>query len=217
MIIEWNSGVTHVDPRFLTYLLVSAVLIVTPGPDMALVARNAVRGGYPAARSTACGVGAGILLWGVFSTVGLASALAASAVLFSVVKLAGAAFLVALGLRSLWAAARPKDASGEAGRRAPLGMKTAFTQGVFGNLLNPKAAAIFVAVIPQFVASTDTPARLAAMTGAFVVMVTGWLIGYGFVIARTARRFGPGIRRALDGIAGAVMVGIGVHLAVERR
>jgi threonine/homoserine/homoserine lactone efflux protein len=55
------------------------------------------------------------------------------------------------------------------------------------------------------------------MTGAFVVMVTLWLNGYGFLIARAAMRFGPRIQRALDGLAGTVMVGIGLRLAVERR
>jgi threonine/homoserine/homoserine lactone efflux protein len=134
-----------VDARFLTYLLISAVLIVTPGPDMALVARNAVRGGYPVARSTAFGVGVGILLWGLFSSAGLASALAASAVLFSILKLAGAIFLVALGLRSLWAAAGGQDTSREARKSIPPSMKAAFIQGLVGNLLNPKAGAIFVA------------------------------------------------------------------------
>lgn len=205
------------DARFLAYLLISAILIVTPGPDMALVARNAVRGGYPAARSTAFGVGAGILLWGLFSSVGLASALAASAVLFSVLKLAGAVFLVALGLRSLWAAARPPDTSGEARSSIPPGMKAAFVQGLLGNLLNPKAGAIFVAVVPQFIEPEDPPSRLAAMTGAFVVMVTIWLVAYGLLVGRTARHFGPWIRRALDGVAGMVMVGLGVRLALERR
>lgn len=205
------------DARFLAYLLVSAILIVTPGPDMALVARNALRGGHATARATALGVGAGILLWGLFSSVGLASALAASAGLFSALKLAGAAFLVALGLRSLWAARRTMDIPGEPNQPVPPGMRAAFAQGLLGNLLNPKAGAIFVAVVPQFIAPADPPSRLAAMTGAFVVMVTIWLVVYGFLIVRTARRFGPTIRRTLDGIAGAVMVGLGVRLAVERR
>ncbi len=205
------------DARFITYLVVSAVLIVTPGPDMAFVARNAVKGGYPAARSTAFGVGAGILLWGAFSAVGVAAALAASAALFSGVKLAGAAFLVALGVRSLWAAVRTKNVPSEAGQPTPVGVWGTFVQGLVGNLLNPKAGAIFVAVVPQFIEPTDAPVRLAAMTGAFVLMVTIWLNGYGFLVARAARRFGPRIRRALDAVAGSVMVGLGVRLAVERR
>lgn len=205
------------DARFITYLVVSAVLIVTPGPDMVLVGRNAIMGGYPAARSTAFGVGTGILLWGAFSAMGLAAALAASAALFAGVKLAGAVFLVALGIRSLWAAARTTHAPIEAGRPIPAGGWGTFVQGLVGNLLNPKAGAIFVAVVPQFIEPTDPAARLAAMTGAFVVMVTIWLNGYGFLIARTASRVGPGIRRALDGVAGCVMVGLGVRLALERR
>jgi threonine/homoserine/homoserine lactone efflux protein len=184
---------------------------------MALVARNAVKGGYPAARSTAFGVGAGILLWGVFSAVGLAAALAASAMVFAGVKLAGAAVLVVLGVRSLWAAVRTGDMTSEAGRPARGGVWATFVQGLVGNLLNPKAGAIFVAVVPQFVQPTDAPARLAAMTGAFVLMGTIWLNGYGFLVAKTATRFGPRIRRALDGLAGSVMVGLGVRLALGHR
>jgi len=210
-----------VDARFATYLLVAAVLIVTPGPDMALVARNAFRGGYRAARATAFGVGTGILLWGCGSAAGLASALAASASVYAALKLAGAVFLVVLGLRSLLGAARPAARSAEP---PPAGESTgrvtgpsAFAQGLAGNLLNPKAGAIFVAVVPQFVAPGDSLARLAAMTGAFVVMVTVWLNVYGFAIARASARFGPGLRRALDGVAGAVMTALGARLAFERR
>ncbi|HEV2359230.1 MAG TPA: LysE family translocator [bacterium] len=205
------------DARFLTYVLVAAVLIVTPGPDMALVARNAVRGGYPAARATAFGVGAGIFLWGCGTAAGLAQALAASAAVFSALKLAGALFLVALGVRSLLRARRAADAAALERPAVPLRGRPAFVQGLIGNLLNPKAGAIFVAVVPQFVEPGDPATRLAAMTAAFVVMVTVWLNVYGFAIARAFARFGTGMRRLLDGIAGAVMIGLGVRLAVARR
>ena len=204
------------DPRFVAYLLVAAILIVTPGPDMALVARNAFRGGYRAARATAFGVGTGILLWGCGSAAGLASALAASAALYAALKLAGALFLVLLGVRSLVLAVRPRPEAVEP-RPAALPGGHAFAQGLFGNLLNPKAGAIFVAVVPQFTAPGDPLTRLAAMTGAFVVMVTVWLNVYGFMVARASARFGPPVRRALDGVAGAVMAGLGARLVFERR
>lgn len=207
------------DARFLTYLAVAAVLIVTPGPDMALVARNAFKGGAGAARATAVGVGTGILGWGLCSALGLAALLAASATLFAGLKLAGALFLVFLGLRSLWAAARRAEAPAipPSAPPAPLGVRDAYLQGLFGNLLNPKAGVIFVAIVPQFIVPSDGPLRIAAMTAAFVVMVTAWLTVYGGVVARAATRFGPRVRRALDGAAGAVMVALGVRLAVERR
>lgn len=210
------------DARFAAYLVVTAVLIVTPGPDMALVARNAFRGGYPAARATAFGVGTGILLWGCGSAAGLASALAASASAYSVLKLAGALFLVVLGIRSLLGAARSVD--GTAAPRTTTGTHVgrlsdanAYVQGLAGNLLNPKAGAIFLAVVPQFTVPGDPLTRLAAMTGAFVVMVTVWLNIYGWLIARASARFGPGVRRAMDTVAGAVMVGLGARLALAKR
>ena len=207
------------DARFAAYLVVAAVLIVTPGPDMALVARNAFKGGYPAARATAFGVGAGIFIWGCGTAVGLASALAASALLFSALKLAGALFLVILGVRSLLGAVRRGESSAESRLRPAAASpgRPAFAQGLIGNLLNPKAGAIFVAVVPQFIVPADPPARLAAMTVAFAVMVTVWLNAYGFMAARASARFGPRLRRALDGVAGAVMVGLGTRLALERR
>lgn len=210
------------DARFAAYVLVAAVLIVTPGPDMALVARNAFRGGRGAARATAFGVGAGILLWGCASAAGLASALAASASAYAALKLAGAVFLVFLGIRSLLGAVRRADRRMEgAESRKPAGPRLtparAFAQGLAGNLLNPKAGAIFVAVVPQFTAPGDPLVRLAAMTAAFVVMVTVWLNVYGALIARASARFGPGIRRALDAAAGVVMTALGARLAFERR
>jgi threonine/homoserine/homoserine lactone efflux protein len=209
-----------VDGRFLTYLVVLAVLIVTPGPDMALVARNAFRGGYPAARATAFGVGAGIFVWGAVTAAGLASALAASAGLFAALKLAGGVFLLALGVRSLLGAVRPR-AHAAGTPAAPRGSAPsdagAFAQGFFGNLLNPKAGAIFVAVVPQFTAPGDPVGRLAAMSAAFVVMVTIWLNVYGLGVARASARFGGGIRRVLDAAAGVVMIALGGRLALERR
>lgn len=212
----------RMDARFAAYVLVAAVLIVTPGPDMALVARNAFRGGTRAARATAFGVGVGILLWGCASAAGLASTLAASATAYGALKLAGALFLVFFGIRSLLGAARQAGRpSGPAQVRVPAGPlltpARAFVQGLAGNLLNPKAGAIFVAVVPQFTAPGDPPARLAAMVAAFVVMVTVWLNVYGVLIARASARFGPRFRRALDAAAGVVMTALGARLAFERR
>jgi len=199
----------------LPYLFVSAVLIVTPGPDTVLVARNALKGGYPAARSTAFGVGLGILLWGLFTAVGLTATLRASEVVFSALRLAGAAFLIALGLRSLWEAARKVEVLGAESNQVPTGSLAAFVQGLVNNLLNPKAAAIFVAIVPQFIEDTDPPSRLIAMAVSFVLMVVIWLNGYGFLAARAAKRFGPKVHHFIEWMAGKVLLGIGVFLVVE--
>src|SRR2546430_2357576 len=90
-----------IDARFATYLVVSALLIVTPGPDMALVMRNALSSGRGAAWFTAVGVGLGILGWAVASAIGVGALLERSVIAFTLLKLAGAAYLGYLGLRSL--------------------------------------------------------------------------------------------------------------------
>src|SRR5690349_16927380 len=90
-----------IDARFVAYLTVSAILIMTPGPDMALVTRNALRGGRRAASLTALGVSAGIFVCAVASAMGVAVLLERSVIAFTVLKLAGAAYLAVLGLRSL--------------------------------------------------------------------------------------------------------------------
>jgi threonine/homoserine/homoserine lactone efflux protein len=209
------------DERFLAFLAVAVVLVVTPGPDTALVTRNAVRGGARDASLTALGVTLGIVTWGTASAAGLAAVLAASATAYTVVRVAGAVVLVVLGLRSLrqvvqaGAARSPSlRPRGEgvpgAARAAP-----AFVQGLAGNLLNPKAGAIFLSVVPQFVRPGDPALRLAVMVVAFGLMVCAWLHLYGWLVSRARLRFGDRLRRALDGLTGAVLVGLGLRLATE--
>ena len=200
------------DARFLAFLTVAVVLIVTPGPDTAMVTRNAFRGGARGASLTALGVSLGIVAWGAASAAGLAAALAASATAFHAVTAAGAVALAGLGLRSLHSALR---GTGEASAAANPAAVPAFVQGLLGNLLNPKAGAIFLSVVPQFVRPGDPALRLAAMVLAFALMVCAWLLLYGWLVARARLRFGRWLRRALAGLTGAVLVGLGVRLAAE--
>lgn len=208
-----------IDPRFATFVGVSAFLIVSPGPDMALVTRNALAGGGRAAAFTAVGVGLGILAWAVAAALGVAQLLDRSAVAFNILKFAGAAYLILLGIRSLMSS---KDAtSGEtAGPGQGRGMSAgdALRQGALGNLFNPKAGVIFVSILPQFVEPGDPIPRLLAMLVAFEVMIIGWLAGYGALVSRVGRsRMGASTRRVLERTTDVVLVGLGLRLAVERR
>lgn len=208
------------DGRFLAFLGVAVVLIVTPGPDTAMVTRNALRSGARGASLTALGVSLGLLTWGAASAAGMAALLAASALAFTVLRIAGASVLAVLGLRSLVAAARTGRRAADAGAPAPgLAARTApaFVQGLLGNLLNPKAGAIFLTVVPQFVRPGDPAARLAAMVVVFAAMVCAWLHLYGWLVARARRRFAGRLRPALDAVTGAVLLGLGVRLLTESR
>ena len=142
------------DGRFVAWLAVAIVLIITPGPDTALIIRNALRAGARSASLSAVGVGVGSAAWAAASVVGVAALLETSAVAFTVFKLAGAAYLVYLGLRTLAGTFRSApDPAHDSPAAAPPGLSawTAFVQGVLNNLLNPKAGAIFATVMPQFI------------------------------------------------------------------
>lgn len=207
-----------IDARFGAWLVVSAILIVTPGPDTALVIRNALRSGGRAASLTALGVGAGSLAWAMAAVLGVAIILESSVLAFTVFKLAGAAYLIYLGLRSILARSsspplpEPSSHLWRSDRRAPLG------QGLLNNLLNPKAGAFFVTVLPQFLAPGDGPARLVLMMLAYEVMVVGWLVAYGVVVSRLRRRLvGSRVQRLMERLTGAVLMALGARLALERR
>ncbi len=208
-----------VDGRLAAFILLSALLIVTPGPDTALIVRNALAGGPRASTFSAVGVAVGILAWALAATFGVGVLLERSSVAFTVLKLAGAAYLCYLGVRSLFA--RGDDALPEGRqpiRGAPLSERSALRQGLLSNLLNPKTGAFFVTVMPQFLVSGDSPLRLAIMVAAFESILLVWLIAYGHVVSRLGRT-GPGlrVRRAMTRLSGAILIGLGARLAFERR
>ena len=190
------------------------LLIITPGPDTALVIRNALGSGARAAIATAFGIGLGSVAWALASLLGVAVILETSAAAFTVLKLVGAGYLAYLGLRTLFGHRRPADASS----RPKLGDRTAFHQGLLGNLLNPKAAAIFVTVFPQFIEPGDGALRLLLMLAAFEMVLLPWLSLYGLVVSRAGRtRYSERVRAWLNRLTGVVLIGLGARLAFERR
>jgi threonine/homoserine/homoserine lactone efflux protein len=207
----------------LSFLAVAAVVIATPGPDTALTIRSTLLGGRRAGVFTALGVSSGQAVWTVATSVGLAAILAASEPVFRTVKLVGAAYLVYLGAQALLAAVRMRGESRKsAAEGAPdsrLAAPVAFRQGLISNLTNPKMAAFFPALLPQFVPAGDPAfAALLLLGFLFSALTLAWLAGYAFAVAKAGdflRR--PRIRRVLEALTGAVLVALGIRLATERR
>jgi threonine/homoserine/homoserine lactone efflux protein len=198
--------------QLLAFVGAAVVIALTPGADTALVVRNALAAGAPAARRTALGTSAGLLVWGAASACGVAAVLNASAELFTAVKLAGAVYLLWLGLQAIRHAGAHEAAGGARGG-------SPFRQGLLCNLLNPKAGIFFTALLPQFVSPQD-PALLVSllMTAIAAGASLAWLSVYATVVPRAGdvlRR--PRVRRALDRATGAVLIGLGVRLALTRR
>lgn len=208
------------DARLAAFVLLSVLLIVTPGPDTALIIRNALAGGPRASTFSAVGVSVGTLVWVLAATLGVGVLLERSSSAFTVLKLAGAVYLVYLGARSLFGRGEHPLPEGEpsAGQHLKSSCRNALRQGLMSNLLNPKTGAFFVTVMPQFLLPGDPPQRLAIMVVAFETILLMWLIAYGHAVSRLGRT-GPGLRlrRAMTRVSGAVLIGLGARLALERR
>jgi threonine/homoserine/homoserine lactone efflux protein len=209
------------DARLGAYLAVALLLIMTPGPDTVLVTRNALQTGRRAASFTTLGIGAGSIIWGFASVFGIAVLLEESAVAFTVFKFVGAAYLGYLGLRSLITSLRSKKqvpVSTPVARTTQRGEWAAFRQGFLGNLLNPKAGAIFATVFPQFISPGDPPLRLVLMMFAYEAILLSWLNLYAYLVSRAGQsRFGTRVRAMLQGVTGMVLLALGVRLAFEQK
>jgi threonine/homoserine/homoserine lactone efflux protein len=204
----------ELDGRLLAWVALSALLIATPGPDTALIIRNALASGPRASTMSALGVAVGILAWAAAATFGVGVLLESSSTAFTILKLAGAAYLAYLGLRSLLSRERADPDV----PRTKLGDRSAWGQGLFSNLLNPKTGAFFVTVMPQFIVPGDPAIRLVLMVAAFEVMLLAWLIAYGHVVSRLGRSgLGSRVRHFMTRLTGVVLIGLGARLAFERR
>jgi threonine/homoserine/homoserine lactone efflux protein len=196
------------------FLGISALVIVTPGQDTALTIRNALLGGRRAALFTAVGVSAGQALWALASAAGVAALLQASEPAFLAIRVAGAAYLVWLGVQSLVAAFRGR--SGEQVHECTnLEGRVALRQGVVSNLGNPKMAVFFMSLLPQFGGSFGA---LLALGLVFSCLTLVWLTAYGAAVARAGdflRR--SRVRRVLDAAVGVVLVALGLRIAGEAR
>ncbi|WP_281174911.1 LysE family translocator [Actinomadura oligospora] len=207
----------------LPFLLVVAVLTVTPGPDMALVLRNGVRGGPSVAWWTGLGCCLGIAVHACAAVAGLSALLAASAAAFTVVRLAGAAYLVYLGASAIWHARRRSGGSGReayAETSAPVVAVTrtaAFRQGLLSNLLNPKIVLIFLTLLPQFVADGEPRlATTAVLAGVFLACAVLWWRLFSLLVGALGRVLSrERVRRVFDRVTGTVLVGLGLRMALE--
>jgi len=198
------------------WVALSALLIATPGPDTALIIRNALAAGPRASTMSALGVAIGTLVWVTASAVGVGVLLERSSTAFTILKLAGAAYLCYLGLRSLFSTQR-EEVGGPTATRW-LSNRTAWSQGLFSNLLNPKTGAFFVTVMPQFTIPGDPATRLVLMVAVFEAMLIAWLIAYGHVVSRLGRSgLGTRVRQVMTRLTGLVLIGLGARLAFERR
>jgi threonine/homoserine/homoserine lactone efflux protein len=197
-------------------------ICLTPGVSFTLVTQRVldrgVRSGYTVTAGTVCG----LICHATLAGLGLSALVMRSSEAFTIIKLVGAAYLVLLGLRtlcrrSLWqrslSKAGPDQPVTPPARRLPWHGRGDLAQGFLGNVLNPKAAAVYLTIAPQFLhAGSPLLPQMLELCVAHIVVAAGWLLIWTTVVhlsRHTVRS--PVFRRMMDRVTGFVLVGLGLR------
>src|SRR5918992_5154679 len=202
----------------LAFAIASVVLILTPGPDQLYISARAVGQGKEAGVVAALGICAGCVFHTLAAALGVAAIVAAMPLALDVIRYAGAAYLLWLGIRLLRAAGSDDEATP---KPPPAALASIFWQGVATNLLNPKILLFFLAFLPQFVdAGTTSPAlRMIALGTIFNIVGTA----YNVVVAHASGAAGawmrqrPRLRKFQDRLTGSVFIALAARLAIPER
>lgn len=208
------------DPTsFALFLAAALVLAITPGPGIFYVAARTLAGGRGEGLASSFGTGLGGSVHVLAGALGVSAIVLASAELFALLKLVGAAYLAWIGVRTILAARRDPAVAG--GPVQAIGVHRAFREGVLVEALNPKTAAFFLAFIPQFVSPEAGPVALQFVVLGLLSVALNTLADVGVAFAAGRIRDGaaaqPGSVRRLRTASGAAMVALGVGLAFARR
>ena len=208
-----NRGVNG--SLFGAYLVTVTILILLPGPDMLFALATGIKSGPRAGFLAAVGAASGEVVHIMAAAVGLAALFRAAPLLFDVMRFAGAAYLLCLGIQTLRSR---NDASAADLRRGAAGARRAYWRGALTNLLNPKMALFTIAFLPQFVDThRNVPLQFVVLGACFValeILVDGTV---GILAGRfrqlLARRRAA---KTLHVVSGSVFVGLGARVALER-
>lgn len=205
------------DVSWTVFIVASLVLIITPGQDMVLVMSRSIAQGVAAGVVTAAGVSVGLVGHTLLATLGLGALLRASEWLFIALKLAGAAYLIWIGIQLL----RTRQTELTVTQGAPKSLWRLFLEGALSNVSNPKIAVFYFAFLPQFVKPGAEHPTLAVFALGLVFAALTFLVkapvGLGSGLLSGWLRARPQALAWLYRTSGAVLVGLGVRLALERR
>ena len=206
-----------IDTQLIAFIGVSVLLEITPGPDMAVVTKNALAHGRRGVFLTTTGIALALVIWVSATALGLSALLKAAANLLFALKLIGAAYLAYLGVRTL-IESRHRPADLLAATPPPAPAHAVFRQGFLSAITNPKLGVFFVTFLPQFVVPGQAVLpRLLELGVVFAVIGFLWINIYGLSVTRlramiTASR----VRQWMQRVTGVVLLGFGARLALER-
>lgn len=202
--------------EFFTFLVLSLFVVMSPGIDTALITKRTISDGRKDGYKMALGITTGSLVHTFAAAFGLSAILMQSAVAFEIVKYVGAIYLIYLGLSSFISRKKNKGST----KKDDLEMKkSAFKQGLFSNVLNPKVAMFFLTFLPQFVvAGENATQQLIIMGIIYTVLSITWFFIYVFFINYLrVWLLSPKVQRIMDQATGLVLIGFGLKLAFEKQ
>lgn len=203
--------------NFALFVGASLISILMPGPAVLYVLANGLGRGTAGSVAAACGTTAGVSVHVVAAAAGVAAILHASAVLFSAVKLAGAAYLLYLAWRTL----RSRQVFVPTGRTAPVGWGRIFWAGFGINILNPKVSVFFLAFLPQFVSADGAAVagQMLVLGAVFMAMTLVIFLLYGLLAAqlRAVVLARPRIGDAIRWCFASLFAALGLRLALAQR
>lgn len=205
---------------FITYLVAISLLTVTPGVDTLLVIRNSARGGWRDGAASSLGICSGLFVHGAVSAVGISVILMQTAWLYSLLKMAGAAYLVWLGIgnwrcalrqKPLLVAELPAEVQG-------FRISRSLREGFFSNVLNPKTAIFYMAFLPQFIDPAGSALlQSLALAGLHFLIAMLWQSLLALLVERVQAWLArPVVNTVFNGVTGTVMIALGAKLATER-
>ncbi|MFM9270600.1 LysE family translocator [Halomonas elongata] len=208
------------DSQFWPFLVAITLLSITPGVDTLLVIRNTSRGGVRDGVLTSLAICSGLFVHATVSALGISLILLQSAWAFGVLKLAGAAYLIWLGLSGLMAARRGQGlpVAGIEEESRAVSVWRPLREGLLSNVLNPKTVVFYMAFLPQFISPGD-PALVKSLwlAGVHFIVANLWQIGVVLMVGSASRWLAsPAFSRWLNGVTGGVLIGFGVKLALTR-
>jgi threonine/homoserine/homoserine lactone efflux protein len=202
--------------NFSLFLLAAMVIAAIPGPGIFYVAARTLSGGRQAGIASTFGTALGGLVHVIAGGIGVSAIIVAGAQLFTMLKLAGALYLIWLGIRTIREAGQlPTEPTGV------IGFKRAFREGIVVEALNPKTAAFFLAFIPQFLEPAAGHPALQFMTLGLVSVIFNTFADVIVIVAASAGRAGlvrrPHLVQRLRQGSGLFIAGLGISLALARR
>lgn len=204
--------------RYGEFLVFAVLLVLIPGPDFAVVTKNALAGGRRRGSWASAGVATSNFVQGTAAACGLSAVIVAAQPAFETIKWAGVAYLAFLGVQAIRSAIVGRHEPADGGQSAAMARPLAgWRQGFLSNITNPKVLVFYLAVLPQFLVPGTSPGWLLALAWSHAALSLAWLLALTAGLHRLRglllRR---GVRRGLDATTGAVLLAFSARLATDR-